>query len=85
MSEIMSLLASEWVVGVSVSIAICIISYVLFSIILVRSCRNNGYDVGVSAMIPFVNIVILIKNCIYKRRNLSIERKISSMDEEFKL
>ncbi|MGV3076424.1 hypothetical protein ACEE21_15200 [Clostridium baratii] len=85
MSEIMSTLAREWVVGVSVCIAICLIAYIVFSVLLVRSCRRNGYDVGVSGMIPFVNIFILIKNCIYKRRNLKIEEKLSNMDGEFEL
>lgn len=85
MSEIMLTLAREWVIGVSVCIVICLVAYLVFSILLVRSCRRNNYDVGVSAMIPFVNIFIFIKNCILKRKNLKIEEKISSMDGEFEL
>lgn len=81
MSEIMLILAREWIIGVIVSISVVLIGYLIFSILLVRSCRRNGYDIGVLGMIPFLNIIVFIKNIFLKR-------KLSSNivnDEEFEL
>lgn len=85
MSELMLILAEEWQTGVLISIAVCLISYLVFSVMLVRSCRKNKYDVGVSAMIPFVNIVIFIKNSIYKRRKAKMNLISFDDEEEFEL
>ena len=72
MNEIMITLASEWVIGYSVMASICVISYLVYSILLTVSCRRVGYDVGVSAMIPLVNIVILIKRVFYKKKEVNL-------------
>lgn len=61
---IMSYLAENWVLGYSVSLVICVAGYLLYSILLVRSCRKIGYDVGVSGMIPIWNIVVLLKRLV---------------------
>lgn len=81
MSDIMRVLASEWVVGYAVSISVCVISYLLYSILLVVSCRRVGYDVGVSGMIPIWNIVVLIKRAIFVHK----KNKLIPEDEEIEL
>ena len=65
MSDVMRVLASEWVIGYSVCASICVIIHLYFSISLVISCRKVGYDVGVSGMIPLWNIVVCIKRAIF--------------------
>ena len=81
MAEVMALLAEEWIIGVSVCISLVIIFHIVFSTLLIRSCRKNNYDVGVSGIIPFVNIVIFIKNIIRKRQ----VKKLIDSDVEFEL
>lgn len=61
-------LAENWVVGVSVISVICVTLYLTYSILLVRSCRKVNYDVGVSAMIPIWNIIVLIKRGLKVRK-----------------
>lgn len=76
----MALLAQEWVVGYSVVTGVVIVSYITYSVLLIRSCRKIGYDVGVSGMIPIWNIVTLIKRLYKGRKN-----KLVSSDEVFEI
>lgn len=81
MSEIMLILAEEWVIGVSVFCSLLVIGHIVFSVMLIRSCRKNNYDIGASAMFPIINLVIFIKNNIRKKSRNSIIDE----DEEFVL
>lgn len=76
MSEVMSTLASEWVIGYSVMASVCVISYLVYSILLAVSCRKAGYDVGVLAMLPVANIWVLIK------RAFLLKKKVKPVSEE---
>lgn len=80
MSKVMLILAREWIIGVVVSISVVLIGYLIFSILLVRSCRRNGYDIGVLGMIPFLNIIVFIKNIFLKRK---LSSNTVNDDEEF--
>ena len=80
MKGIMAFLADNWVVGYSVITAIVIAGYLIYSILLVRSCRRIGYDVGVSGMIPIINIIILIKRLL-KGKKLNNKSKILENEE----
>lgn len=81
MSEIMLILAKEWVIGVSVFCSLLVIGHIIFSVMLIRSCRENNYDIGSSAMFPVINLVIFVKNNIRKKSRNSIINE----DEEFVL
>lgn len=83
MSEVMLVLAREWVIGVSVCISICILGYLVFSILLVRHCRKYKYDVGVSAFVPLVNLFIWFKS--FKYKHALVEEEYISEEEEFEL
>lgn len=83
MSEVMLVLAREWIIGVSVCISICILGYLVFSILLVRHCRKYKYDIGVSAFVPLVNLVIWFKSRKYKKALMA--EPLISEDEEFEL
>ena len=67
-SEIMLLLAEEWEVGYLVCASVCVVSYILYSVLLVRSCRKVKYDVGVSGMIPLWNLVVLVRRMFKARK-----------------
>lgn len=83
MSEIMLLLAREWVIGVSIFASIMIIAYLTFSILLVRSCRKRNYDIGASAFVPLVNLFIWFKS--FKYKHALVEEEYISEEEEFEL
>lgn len=68
MKETMAMLAENWVVGYSICLVIVLAKYLIFSIRLVITARKIGYDVGAICLVPFVNIVIWVKKCIYSRR-----------------
>lgn len=68
MKETMSLLADNWEIGFGICSVLCIVIYLVFSITLIRSSRNKNYDIGVSAMIPIWNIVVLFKKMMYVRK-----------------
>ena len=66
MSNIMITLAREWEIGYAVSISVCIIAYLVYSILFVVFSRKKGYDIGVSGMIPLWNITVEpIKRAIF--------------------
>ena len=81
MSKVMLVLAREWQIGYAVSISICVITYLLYSILLVVSCRKKGMDVGVSAMIPIVNLIVLVQRGVLIHR----KKRIAAMNEEIEL
>jgi len=83
MSEIMLVLAREWLIGSLVSIFIVLVGYLVFSILLIRSCRKHNYDVGASAFIPVVNLVVWFRSKKYKKA-LATGLDIAE-DEEFEL
>lgn len=83
MSEIMLILAREWVIGSIVCISLVLIGYLIFSILLIRSCRKHNYDVGASAFVPIVNLIVWFKSMKYKKALAS--DIIIAEDEEFEL
>lgn len=82
MSEIMLLLAREWKIGSIIVCFLLVISYLSYSILLLRNCRKYNYDVGVSAFIPFINIFIWF-NC--KKYKYAVIKESYILDEEFEL
>lgn len=82
MSEIMLILSQKWIIGYSVFASICVIGYLLHSILLVISCRKVGYNVSVAGMIPIVNVFILIKRLLWTRKTRVVE---VVEEEEFEL
>ena len=79
MKEVMAFLAENWVVGVSTSIALVLFIYSFFSIRLLLNCRKIGYDVGVSCMIPVVNLFIFFRKAYFKH---ALKKKGIEEDEE---
>lgn len=80
-AEIMALLAENWIPGVSVCIAVCVIIYLVFSIRLVVTARRVDMNVGVTAMIPVWNLVLWLRKCW---RNHKLNKPIKE-DEEIEL
>lgn len=90
MGNLMVLLAEEWQMGYIISAGVCILIYIIVSISIVRSCRKVGYDVGVSGMIPLLNIFLLLKKRRYSKAYKEAKRgntnNVPSDDgEEFEL
>lgn len=86
MGDLVLILAENWVIGYSVLTSLVVIGYVAFSVWLVRHCRKYKYDIGVSAMIPLVNIGVFFKSIKYKKafkQNSIITKSI--LEEEFEL
>lgn len=83
MAKIMALLAKEWVIGVSVCIFVVLVGYLIFSILLIRRCRKHNYDVGASAFVPVINLIVWFKSRKYKKA-LALDLNIAD-DEEFSL
>lgn len=80
MKNIMGFLAEYYIVGICVSILIVVGIYILVSINILRWCRKNCFDVGVSAFIPIVGILQ------YARYRVKISKtKPLGENEEFKL
>lgn len=88
MSEIMLILAENWKIGYGILNALVLIVYLIFSIRLVITSRRIGYDVGVSAMIPLINIIVFLKKG-HKVRKIKKQQKNDSRllgeEEEFEL
>lgn len=86
MKELMALLAKNWVAGYISITVVCIAIYLTYSILLIRSCRKIGYDVGMSGMIPVWNILVLFIRCVkgikYKK---SLKVKPSAKEELFEI
>ena len=75
MKVVMAFLAEQWVLGYSVITILCITGYLVYSIKLLKFCRSVEYDIGVSAMVPFWNIIVLLKG-IHKGK------KLNTIDED---
>lgn len=71
--EIMQLLADNYVVGISVACTIVIITYVIVSILIVRFCRSENINVGVSGMLPIVQLITLLRGKLIRRRRIKNE------------
>lgn len=71
--EVMQLLADNYVVGISVACAIVIITYVIVSILIVRFCRSENINVGVSGMLPIVQLIMLLRGKLTRRRRIKNE------------
>lgn len=67
MSDVMQLLADEWVIGTVVLSVVVVAIHLVFSIRLILNSRKIGYDVGTSGMIPLINLFVWIKKCHIKR------------------
>lgn len=65
MGDIMVVLAREWKIGYVIFSILGVLIYLVFSINLVTTSRKEGYDIGVSGMIPLWNIVVLIKKKLF--------------------
>ena len=72
MSETMAFLAENWIVGSAVSVIVLVGIHLAFSIRLLRGARSVGMDIGVSAMIPIVNLALWFKKCYYARKGIRV-------------
>ena len=68
MSDILEMLAREWIIGYSVFACVCVSIHIWYSVRLLISCRKQGYDVGASCMIPIWNLVISLKKKAFVKR-----------------
>lgn len=80
MKDAMLFLADYYVTGIIICSVIVVIGYIVFSVLLVRSARKIGYDVGISGMIPFINLYIWIKKKLIVRR-IKKEEKLKLLED----
>ena len=77
----MSSLADGYLYGIVVACFFVIVGYVLYSVLVLLSCRKVGIDICVSAMIPVYNLILPIRRLIRKHKNSQIYQE----DEEIEL
>lgn len=66
---VMQYLADNYVTGIGVTSAIVVISYIAFSSRLMFLARCEDMNIGVSAFIPIVNLIVWVKYKIRKFKN----------------
>lgn len=86
MGDLVLILAENWAIGYSVLTSLVVIGYITFGVWLVMRCRKYKYDIGVSAMIPLVNLGVFFKSIKYKKafKQSSIITE-NILEEEFEL
>lgn len=79
--EIMQLLADNYTVGIAVSCSVVIITYIVVSICIVRFCRNENVNVGVSGMLPIIQLTALLRGKLARRRRIRSEQVLDADTE----
>lgn len=74
-------LAENYILGIIALCVIVVACYLIFSIRLIKTSRQEGLDVCTSAMIPIYNVVLWVRKCIRKYNN----SKTYKLDEEIEL
>lgn len=88
LSETILALSENYVIGISVLCVVVVAGYLFFSIRLIVTARREGLNICMSAMIPFVNLIIWFRKCLRKHKNNKIRRENSRVlaeDEEIEL
>lgn len=66
---LMQYLADNYVTGIGITSALVVISYIVFSLRLLYVSRCEDMDIGVSAFIPVINMVVWGIYRVHKHRN----------------
>lgn len=80
----MYFLAENWLAGYIVMDILVVGIYLIFSIRLIKTSRKIGYDVGASALLPVINILIWLKKC-NRSRKIKKQNKPFKENEQIKL